>query len=41
MPRSTTDRTSRPSGGPHYQALMDRDGIYAELFNPQAEGYRA
>jgi ATP-binding cassette, subfamily B, bacterial len=23
------------------QALMDRDGIYAELFNLQAEGYRS
>ena len=23
-----------------HQALMDRDGIYAELFNLQAEGYR-
>jgi ATP-binding cassette, subfamily B, bacterial len=24
-----------------HQALMDRDGIYAELFNLQADGYRA
>jgi ATP-binding cassette subfamily B protein len=24
-----------------HQALMDRDGIYAELFNLQAEGYRS
>jgi ATP-binding cassette, subfamily B, bacterial len=23
-----------------HQALLDQDGIYAELFNLQAEGYR-
>jgi ATP-binding cassette subfamily B protein len=25
----------------NHQALMDQDGIYAELFNLQAEGYRS